>query len=259
VRAGLVAACVLALGTAGCGSPEVTGTTDDEVVTVLAASSLTETFTELAKEFEKSGGPEVKLVFDSSATLAQQILEGGPGEALATADRPTMETVRAAGLLEGSDGNPVQFATNVLVLAVPEDTESQTGAKIESLDDLDDPGVDYLTCVSTAPCGSAAEKLLKKNDVTQPPASQEVDVKAVLAKVAAGEADAGIVYRTDVIASGGTVTGIDIPGAEADPNTYWLGIIDRGDGDYASDWIAFVSGPAGRRVLAEAGFGPPQR
>lgn len=245
-----------ALALANCGTDEArdADTRDYDVLTVLAASSLTETFTELAEEFEKAGGPEVKLVFDSSATLAQQVLEGGPGEALATADRRTMDTVRTAGLLEGSDGDPVQFATNVLVLALPEDNP----AKIDSLDDLDDPDVDYLTCVPTAPCGSAAENLLRKNEVTRPPASQEVDVKAVLAKVAAGEADAGVVYRTDVTASDGTVIGIDIPGAEADPNTYWLGIIDRGDGDYASDWIAFVTGPEGRRVLTEAGFGPPQ-
>lgn len=249
--AGLTLAFALTL-TAGCGGSDESDATGgtDKTLTVLAASSLTGTFTQLAGEFEtKVPGVEVKLVFDSSATLAQQTVEHAPGDVLATADQKTMDAAKSGG---GVQGDPKQFATNVIVLAVPKDNP----AKITSLADLNKKGVDYLTCVTTAPCGSAAASLLQSNHITRKPVSEEVDVKAVLAKVEAGEADAGLVYATDVASSGGKVTGIDVPGASESPNTYWMAVTEAAkEGPLAGQWIDFLTGSEGQAVFETAGFG----
>jgi len=239
----------LALATAGCGGGA--DATSKKTLTVLAASSLTGTFTDLADAFEgEHPGVQVKLVFDSSATLAQQAVEQAPGDVLATADQKTMDGAKADG---GLDGDPTQFATNVVMLAVPKDNP----AHVEKLADLGKDGVDYLTCVQTAPCGSAAHALLARDGVTRKPASEEVDVKSVLAKVEAGEADAGLVYRTDVAGAAGKVTGIEVPGAAESPNTYWVAVTKAAKQDaLAKEWIDLLTGAEGQAVLAAAGFGP---
>lgn len=247
--AGTVLTVAMPLFVAGCGGE---GSAEDErTLTVLAAASLTDSFTELAAEFEAAhDGVTVRLAFDSSATLAEQALEGAPGDVLATADQRTMDRAVRGG---GTDGEARQFATNELVLAVPFDNP----AAIRTLADLDGDGVDYLTCVPTAPCGAAATALLESNGVRREPVSQEVDVRAVLAKVAAGEADAGFVYRSDVVASGAAVTGVAVPGAERSPNTYWVAVTASAEEDeLAKDWIALLRGDTGRAALAAAGFGP---
>jgi molybdate transport system substrate-binding protein len=240
---------LLALALTGCGGG-YTPTSRDRTLTVLAASSLTGTFTDLADQFEgEHPGVDVKLVFDSSATLAQQAIEQAPGDVLATADQKTMDGAKSGG---GLGGEPTQFATNVIVLAVPEDNP----AHIKDLADLDKDGVDYLTCVPTAPCGSAARSLLKADRVTRRPASEEVDVKSVLSKVEAGEADAGLVYQTDVTASDGKVTGIAVPGAAETPNTYWVATTEGAtQRSLAREWIALLTDTEGRAVLTAAGFG----
>jgi molybdate transport system substrate-binding protein len=244
----LASLAAVALAVSGCGADA--GGADHRTLTVLAASSLTGTFTDLATRFEaEHAGVDVELVFDSSATLVQQALEGAPGDVLATADRKTMDQAMTG---HGIAGDPKQFATNVVVLAVPRDNP----AHISSFDDLDRAGVDYLTCVPTAPCGAAAEALLSGASISRKPVSQEVDVKSVLAKVADDEADAGLVYQTDVTASAGKVTGIAVPGAADNPNTYWVAATaDAKQDGLAAAWIAFLTGDAGQRVLRAAGFG----
>ena len=246
---GLLLALALAASVSGC--ERATGGAEDQTLTVLAASSLTGAFTDAATEFEgEHPGVDVHLVLDSSATLARMAAEHAPGDVLATADRRTMDQALADGGLRAGQV-PVQFATNVLELAVP--TGSST---VRSFADLDHPGVDYLTCVATAPCGAAARALLAEDRIKRRPVSEEVDVKAVVTKVAAGEADAGLVYRTDVVASRGKVVGLDIPGAEASPNTYWTAVTaDARDQALAASWIGFITGVKGRAVLRSAGFG----
>jgi molybdate transport system substrate-binding protein len=239
----------LAATVSGCGTSDAAS---GRTLTVLAASSLTDTFTEIAKQFEaQHHGVHVKLVFDSSATLVQQANAHAPGDVLATADEQTMQDATAGG---GVADEPAQFATNVVVLAVPKDNP----AKISTLADLNRPGVDYLTCVPTAPCGSAADALLKADGVTRKPVSEEVDVRSVLSKVEAGEADAGLVYRTDVAAADGAVTAVAVPGADRRPNTYWVGVTSNasGSGELAQQWIEFLTSSPGQAVLQAAGFGP---
>jgi molybdate transport system substrate-binding protein len=240
----------IALGAAGCGNSEDVPSASKRTLTVLAASSLTGTFTDLAEQFEGSHpGVQVKLVFDSSATLAQQAVEHAPGDVLATADQKTMDQARTGG---GIKGDPVEFATNVIALAVPKDNP----ANIAAVSDLDRHGVDYLTCVTTAPCGAAAQALLQQDHITRKPVSQEVDVKSVLAKVESGEADAGLVYQTDVTAAAGKVTGLAVPGAADNPNTYWVAATaGTKDPELADQWIAYLTGAEGQAVLKTAGFG----
>ncbi len=242
----LVPLFVLAVAVSAC-TPDGGGR---RTLTVLAASSLTGTFTDLAAQFEAAHERvEVKLVLDSSATLAQQAAEGAPGDVLATADQKTMDQAQGDG---GVEGEPRQFASNVVVLAVPKDNP----AHIRDFADLDHAGVDYLTCVPTAPCGSAAQALLAGAGISRKPVSQEVDVKSVLAKVEDDEADAGLVYQTDVTAAGDAVTGVEVPGAAERPNTYWVAVTtDAKQSELAQDWIAFLTGAAGQAVLNAAGFG----
>jgi molybdate transport system substrate-binding protein len=223
------------------------GGDDDKTLTVLAASSLTETFEELATTFEKEHpGVDVRFSFDSSATLADQAAQGAPGDVLATADHDTMQTAVDAG---ATTAEPVRFAQNQLVLVTPKDNP----AGITGFTDL--ATSKFVACVDTAPCGKVAAALLADNHVTAEPASLEVDVKSVLAKVTEGEADAGLVYRTDQVAAGDDVLGFPIPGAQDERTDYYLAPLEQaGDADLAQEWIDLLTSTEGQRVLAEAGF-----
>jgi molybdate transport system substrate-binding protein len=248
---GLALLAVLAAG-AGCGGSGSGSGGGDQELTVLAAASLTGTFTELQQVFvEDHPGVDVRLSVDSSATLAQQVVQGAPADVLATADERPMDTVVRAG---GVAGSPDAFATNHLVLVVPADNP----AGVRSVDDLSRPGVDYVVCVPSAPCGDVAATVLDEAGITAPAASEETDVKAVLSKVQLGEADAGLVYATDAAAAGDSVRSFDIPGSQDSSTRYLVAALDEaGAPDLARAWVALVLSDRGQRILADAGFGPP--
>ncbi len=259
MRAGLVVlAATLALGTAACtrdssadNAPSNGSATNGKTLTVLAAASLTETFTSLAETFEDDHpGVEVRLSFDSSATLAEQVVQGAPADVLATADADTMAGVVDAGAV---DGDPQVFATNTLVMVVP----AGGGSPVTGLDDLGADGTAYVSCVETAPCGALTAKVLEANGVAADPSSQEVDVRAVLGKVELGEADAGFVYRTDAVAAGDAVDVVGIPGAGEFVNEYPIAVTADADPELAADWVDLVLSEVGERVLTDAGFGQP--
>jgi molybdate transport system substrate-binding protein len=223
---------------------------DGTTLTVLAASSLTGTFTELGRQFESEHpGVTVKFAFDSSATLAQQAVDGAPADVLATADTTTMDSAKAA-----QASTPQVFATNVMVLATPADNP----AHITSFADLDKPSVKFVVCVPTAPCGIVAQALLEQDHITGTPVSTEVDVKSVLAKLTQGEADAGVVYTTDATAAGSQVRTVPIPGADHQVTTYPIVTLSQShDSTLAEQFVALVTGSTGQKVLAKAGFGAP--
>ena len=223
---------------------------DDTTITVLAASSLTGTFTDLGKEFEKQHpGVTVRFAFDSSATLAQQATQGAPADVLATADAATMDSAKSA-----QAATPKVFATNVLVLATPADNP----AHVTRFADLDQSSVKFVMCVPTAPCGKVASALLDQDHITGRPVSQEVDVKSVLAKLTEGEADAGLVYTTDAVAAGDQVTQIRIPGSGEQITTYPIVALEQSEhSGLAQEFVDLVTGSTGRRVLQRAGFGRP--
>lgn len=245
---GLLAGCSGGGGAADSGSNDGSGGT----LTVLAASSLTGAFGTLGKTFEhQHPGVQVRFSFDSSATLAEQVAQGAPADVLATADTRTMHTVVAA---HANAGRPRLFATNKLVLAVP----TANPARISGIADLDRPGVKYLDCVASAPCGHLADTLLEADHVTSPPVSREVDVKSVLGKLELGEADAGLVYATDVRSSQGKVRALPIPRAAQHLNHYPIvALAGSAHPALARAWLHLVLSGTGRKVLDAAGFGSP--
>ncbi len=234
-------------GSGAAGSEEETGT-----LSVLAASSLTETFGELARQFKAAHpGVKVRLSFDSSATLAEQVNQGAPADVLATADTRTMQTVVAQA---GTAGTPRLFATNHLELVVP----AKNPAGVTRFADLAKTGVRYVVCVPSAPCGKLAATVLANTGITAKPASEEVDVKAVLTRVQLDEADAGLVYATDATAAGAKVRAIDVPTANENLNSYPIAALENAARPaLARAWVELVLSATGQQVLHDAGFGKP--
>ncbi|MFC7341246.1 molybdate ABC transporter substrate-binding protein [Saccharopolyspora griseoalba] len=230
---------------AGCGTA---GSEQHRTLTVLAAASLTESFDEIGRKFHAEH-PEVEVKFDyqGSSTLAEQIRQGRPADVFASADAKNVDKVR------DQVSPPRTFATNRLTIAVPRGNP----ARITSLADLA-RAQDVVVCAPQVPCGSAAREVAAAGGVRLHPASEENDVKSVLRKVAAGEADAGLVYVTDAVAAGGRVEAVDFPEAEQARNTYPIASINSAPHpERARAFVEFVRGPVGRQVLAEHGFGVP--
>ena len=244
------AAGVLALSLAAAACSPVGSS--DRTLTVLAASSLTEAFTELADRFEaEHPGIHVRLSFGPSTTLAQQVLAGAPADVLATADEPSMAPVVDAGLFARE---PVLFATNTLVVVTP----AGNPARVQRVQDLANPSVAVALCAPDVPCGVAARRLLAVNDVRLRPVTLEPDVKAVLTKVSLGEVDAGLVYVTDATAAGDAVDTVAIPYATRVVNRYPIGVLtDAPETRAAEAWVELLLSAQGRQVLARAGFGQP--
>jgi molybdate transport system substrate-binding protein len=252
VRVSAVLATVAAVAgamLAGCGASA--GAQGTRTLTVLAAASLTEPFAALQSRFEaEHPGVDVRISLQGSSALAQQIVNGARAEVFASADQATMSRVVDAELA----GPATVFATNRLVIAVP----AGNPAGIATLADLADPDLTVVACGARVPCGAAARQVQAAARVTLEPASEEQDVKAVLTKVRAGEADAGLVYVTDIASAGGAVTGVDIPEAWQAVNRYSIAALrDATHPDLADAFVALVRGPAGRTELTRAGFGVP--
>ena len=225
------------------------GSGDKETVHVLAASSLTDVFEELAEVFEEEHpGVEVELSFGSSTDLAEQAADGAPGDVLATADAASLA---AAG--DAVTGDSVLFATNELVIVTPPDDPG--GVSLPS----DLAGTTWVRCADEAPCGRVALDVLADHDVDAEPASLEEDVRSTLDKVVSGEADAGLVYASDAASAGEAVRTLEVPGAEEHEAAYFLVALDQAaDRDLAQQWIDLVTTPAvGGEALEAAGFGLP--
>ena len=227
--------------------PALTGS-----ITVFAAASLKGTFTELATEFE-AANPEVTVVlnFAGSSDLVTQITEGAPADVFASADTKNMVKLEDAALLEG---DAVNFATNVLTIAVPPGNP----ANIADFADLAGADVKTVVCAPQVPCGAATETVETATGVTLTPVSEESSVTDVLGKVSSGEADAGLVYVTDVQAAGDSVEGIAFDESDEAVNTYPIAAVKGGaNADASAAFIEYVTGKVGQKVLAAAGFGAP--
>ena len=255
--AGTIAAAMI-VALAGCGaaapapnpsSGEPSGLSGE--LTIFAAASLTASFTELAAEFhaDNPGVTVAPISFDGSSTLATQINEGAPADVFASADLANMDKV--GSLIVGS---PTLFASNVLQIVV----QPGNPHGITRLSDLAKPGLQVVLCAPEVPCGTAAHKLLKFDGVTLTPASEEQNVSAVLTKVRLGEADAGLVYVTDVKAAGGAVDGVDIAGADRAFNAYPIATLTSSKNpEAAKAFVDFVLSGPGQAILASYGFAAP--
>jgi molybdate transport system substrate-binding protein len=259
---GMVAAALtaVALAVSGCSAgagsdaPTQTPTKHDVTgtITVFAAASLTKTFTELGKGFEKANPrSRVSFSFGGSSDLVTQLSAGAPADVFASADQKNMDKAVSAGVVSG---DPVDFATNVLAIAVPPGNP----AHVTGWADLAKPGVKVVVCAPQVPCGAATATVESDTGVTLKPVSQESSVTDVLGKVSSGEADAGIVYVTDVKGAGKSVDSVPFPEAKDVVNTYPIAAVTQGqDFTGGAAFIAYVTGPEGRKVLEAAGFGKP--
>jgi molybdate transport system substrate-binding protein len=266
VRRGLGAGLLISAGllVVGCGGSDDGGAdgAEQQTLTVFAAASLTDTFTELGARFEQAHpGTEVRLSFAGSSDLATQLLEGAPADVFASANPEQLARVADAGLLEGE---PVVFAANVLQLAVPPGNPADIGGLADLDADAAGADVDLVVCAPQVPCGDAAERVAQVAGVELAPVSEEPSVTSVLDKVRAGQADVGLVYVTDVAAADGEVDGIDVPEAAQVVNVYPIAAITTGEpepdgeiGARAGDFVAFVLGPDGQAVLRSAAFLDP--
>ena len=231
---------------AGCAQP---GAAEKPTgVTVLAAASLTESFTRIGKDFEAANqGVKVTFSFGGSSGLARQIVSGAPADVFAAASPATMTTVTEAG---DAAGAPAVFTRNQLVIAVPKGNPEG----LTSLAALAKPGVKVALCAEQVPCGAAA----KKAGVTVRPVTQEQDVKAALSKVKLGEVDAALVYRTDVRAAAADVDGVEFPESAKAINDYPIvALKDARNAAGAAAFVAYVRSEPAQKVLADAGFQRP--
>ncbi len=217
---------------------------------VLAAASLTDVVTDLAGALEaEHPGLTVRTSFGASSALATQVVSGAPADVIVTASPATMTTVTDA-----LGGDPVVVATNQLQIAVP--TGNPGG--VTTLADLADPARTVALCAAEVPCGAVGAQVLAKAGVTPAPDTLEQDVRAVLTRLQLDEADAGLVYRTDVIAADGAVEGIDVPADVQVPTDYAaLVVLDAPHPRAAAAFVALLQGPVGRRALEDAGFDVP--
>jgi molybdate transport system substrate-binding protein len=219
-------------------------------LTVFAAASLTEAFDELGAAFETaSPDTDVRLVYASSSELAAQIASGAAADVFASADRTNLGNVALAANRE-----PRIFATNSLVIAVP----AGNPAGIESIADLERPGLVLVTCAAEVPCGRYTEAMFAKAGVTPSPKSRENNVRAVMTKVTLGEADAAVVYATDLLAARSKANGIAIPAELNVVADYPIAVTSGAKNPADSDaFIDFVLSPRGQSILASHGFLAP--
>jgi molybdate transport system substrate-binding protein len=221
-------------------------------ITVFAASSLTESFDAIAKQFEKKyPDVTVKFNYDASSNLATQINQGAPADVFASADQDNLQKTIDAGTVTPP---PVVFAKNRLEIAV----EKGNPKKIKSLADLQKSGLVVVLCADQVPCGKYAAQSLAMAGVSISPASKEENAKATLSKVSIGEADASIVYVTDVKASKGTASGVKIADKQNVIATYPMGVVKQSQNATAAKaWVQFVESKDGQKTLRKFGFLPP--
>jgi molybdate transport system substrate-binding protein len=244
---------VAALALAACGgnndSGGSSGTAAPSELRVFAAASLTAAFTKIGQDFTAAnGGTKVSFNFAGSQALATQIQQGAPADVFASADIPNMDKVKDLV------GTPQNFASNLLQIVV----EKGNPKGVKGLEGLANPDLKVVLAAPEVPAGKYAQQALAKAKVTVKPVSQEDNVKAVVTKVSLGEADAGIVYVTDVTAGGDKVEGVDIPEELNVVATYPIATVKASKAqDKAQAFMDLVLSAQGQQVLKQYGFLPP--
>ena len=247
----LALALLTACGSAGAGpGPDGPGRSSHRV-TVFAAASLAEAFTEIARRFQQGRpGTTVTFNFGASSALASQIVSGAPADVFAAAAPAAMTTVTAAGRSSAA----TVFARNRLEIVVPPGNPG----RVMGLSDFGRRELTIALCEAQVPCGAASRTALTAAGVTPVPDTLEQDVKAVLSKVRLGEVDAGLVYRTDVRAAGSAVQGIHVAEADQATNDYPIAALtDSRNRAAAAAFVDYVLSEEGRKALAAAGFDAP--
>jgi molybdate transport system substrate-binding protein len=251
--AAALAAVAATAAACGSGSPAAAGKDPESgTVVVSAAASLTAGFKDLGAAYQKLH-PAVKVQFNfaGSSTLVTQLANGAPADVFASADQANMVKAAKAGVL---DGTAQVFARNRLAIVVPVGNPKA----ITGLKDLSRPGLRVSMCAPDVPIGTYARQAFAKAGAAVPRGGQELDVKQVVSRVLLGQADAGIVYTTDVKDGGPKVAGVPIPDAQNVIATYPMSLVKDGpDAELGRSFLAFVLSPQGQNTLAAHGFLPP--
>ncbi len=267
-RFALTMAALAAIAVAGCSSGSSSSTASGSgssssppassspaaatgTITVFAASSLKESFTQLGKQFEAAHpGDTVNFSFGASSTLATQITSGAPADVFASASTKNMDQVVTAGDASG----PQNFAKNIMEVAIPPSNPGH----VTSVTDLAKSPVKVALCQPAVPCGVVAAKVFKNAGITVKPVTLQPDVKSVLTQVELGNVDAGVVYVTDVMAAGAKVKGVTIPAGDEASTVYPIATISNSKyQSIAQAFVAYVLSSAGQQVLTAAGFEKP--
>jgi len=258
-RFAFVIAALAAVTVAGCSSggssPSSSSSSGSSsstgAITVFAAASLTGSFTQLGKQFEAAHkGDTVKFRFGPSSGLATEITSGAPADVFASAAPANMQQVVSAG----DASNPQNFAKNIMEVAAPPNNPG----KVKSVNDLAKKSVKVALCQPQVPCGVVAAEIFKNVGIKVKPVTLQPDVKSVLTQVETGNVDAGMVYVTDVMASGSKVKGITIPASDNASTLYPIATINSSKHkSIAQAFVSYVLSPTGQQVLASAGFEKP--
>jgi molybdate transport system substrate-binding protein len=264
---GALVSCAVAIGAACAGGSGSGGESNSgrTTVAVAAAASLTDAFADMATAFEALN-PDlaIEFSFGSSTELVSQLEQGAPFDVIATADAATMTRAVDAGVVAQ---NPSSFATNSLAIMVSPDNPFD----ISSVTDLADPkpadsdsdsdsdsDIVVVICAETVPCGSYTALMLDRANLTITPASYEQNVRGVVGKVLSGEADAGIVYVSDVVAADRDAYAVAIPddiNVVADYQIAPANNLDAEMSAAAARFVDFVRSPEGQDILLSYGFG----
>lgn len=249
-RAVLAFLAVLALSPA-CGGPPAEDAPRSRLL-VFAAASTADAIEQVARRFEGDRPDvDVRLSLAGSQQLASQILQGAPADVLVSANPAQMQRVVDAGLVAS---RPRPVAANTMTIAVAPGNPRG----IAGLRDLADDALTLVLAAEEVPAGAYARRVLRRAGVSVRPDSTEPDVRRALTKVALGEADAAVVYTSDVVAAGASVGEVAIPDA-ANVRARYPAAVLRGAGDpsAARAFVGLLSAPAGRRILARHGFARP--
>ena len=257
-RFAVIAAGLAAVAVAGCSSsssstPAASSSSEAATgtITVFAAASLTESFTQIGKQFQTAHpGDTVKFSFGPSSGLATQITSGAPADVFASAAPANMQDVVSAG----DASIPRDFAKNTMEVAVPPNNP----ANVKSVKDLAKHSVKVALCQPQVPCGVVAAEVFKNAGITVKPVTLQPDVKSVLTQVETGNVDAGMVYVTDVMAAASKVKGVTIPAGDNASTLYPIATITSSkEKSIADAFVAYVLSPAVQSVLTAAGFEKP--
>ncbi|MFJ3814286.1 molybdate ABC transporter substrate-binding protein [Streptomyces sp. NPDC090056] len=218
-------------------------------LTVLAAASLTDVFKTAGAAYEKSHpGTKLTFSFAGSQELVAQVSQGSPADVLVTADTKSMDKVKA------DTGAPAVIAKNRLVIATGEGNPH----KVDDLKDLADTKLKVVLAAPEVPAGKYSKQILDKQKIAVKPVSQEPNVRAVLSKVQLGEADAGLVYRTDAESAKDKVDAVEIPDDQNAVAQYPAATLKESkNAGAAAAFVAWLSSPEGQKLLQDAGFQKP--
>ncbi|MFC8277211.1 molybdate ABC transporter substrate-binding protein [Streptomyces sp. NPDC057271] len=262
VAAAVVTAALLVPLTAACGNDGSERSTDGPAsgssstsgvpradLTVLAAASLTDVFRTAGAAYEKAHpGTKITFSFAGSQELVAQVAQGSPADALVTADTRSMAKVKA------DTGAPAVIAENRLVIVTGEGNPH----KVDELKDLADAKLKVVLAAPEVPAGEYSKQVLDAQRITVEPVSQEPNVRAVLSKVELGEADAGLVYRTDAESAEDKVDAVEIPNAQNAIAQYPAAVLKESENaEAAASFVAWLSSPEAQKILQNAGFQKP--